>query len=417
MGVSFFNMEERFQACLLLSAVGDSLGYRNGMSGFCRSGPALHADIHKESPSGVNGITVTPPSWKLSDATVMSLATAEALSQELRGDELTAAIAQNYVLAMKDTAERSLGKTTSQSLRQLAKDCSDWKNRTYSPMHGGCNPAVRAATIGLLLPGEQDYEHLVQIAVDSCWITHHHPTAFLGAVTSAAFTGFAVRGVPLREWGHELLTNIMPIVARYFESVPLLAHNDMPNKTLSASLVGRPLGVGGLPALEAQVQQSQSPLNVREMRHFVTKWSAFLEMRGLPGANEKLGRGTYLEAPGPPQYPAEFGARERDELYKSLAHSGWGGASGDDATIIAFDAILGANSWEEVCSRAMLHGGDSASTGSLAGAWYGAMNGLSGVPNCHYAAVEYNGRLETCATQLLKAAARQAREQSQASSS
>ena len=92
---NLFHMEERFQACLLLSAVGDSLGYRNGLSGFCRSGPALHADIHKESPSGVNGITVAPPSWKLSDATVMSLGTAEAITGDLRGEELTAVTHQH----------------------------------------------------------------------------------------------------------------------------------------------------------------------------------------------------------------------------------------------------------------------------------------------------------------------------------
>jgi len=406
----------------LLSAVGDSLGYRNGLSGFCRSGPALHADIHKESPSGVNGITVAPPSWKLSDATVMSLGTAEAITGDLRGEELTAAIAQNYVQAMKDTAERSLGKTTSQSLRQLARDCSDWSERQYSPTHGGCNPAVRAATIGLLLPGDQDYAELVQIAVDSCWITHHHPTAFLGAVTAAAFTGFAVRGLPLREWGYELLTNIMPLVAQYFESNPLLAHNDMPNNTLSHSLIGQQLGVGGMPAAEQQLEESQRPLNVREMHHFITKWTDFLQSRGLPtpgdspnvykdGEGVRIERGTYLHKPPPAQYPAEFGPRERDEFYKSLSYSGWAGASGHDATIIAFDSVLGSNSWEEVCSRAMLHGGDSASTGSLAGAWYGAMHGLWGVPSCHYENVEYHDRLESCATQLLKAAARQARVQ------
>ena len=112
----FFNMEERFQACLLLSAVGDSLGYRNGLSGFCRSGPAVHADIHKESPSGVNGITVAPPSWKLSDATVMSLGTAEAITGDLRGEELTAVSHQHRDSCVKPPClcRRSLRTTSKQ---------------------------------------------------------------------------------------------------------------------------------------------------------------------------------------------------------------------------------------------------------------------------------------------------------------
>lgn len=49
---------------------------------------------------------------------------------------------------------------------------------------------------------------------------------------------------------------------------------------------------------------------------------------------------------------------------------------GHDATIIAYDAVLGAkDSWEELCLRGMLHGGDNDSTGIIAGAIWGAMYG------------------------------------------
>lgn len=43
---------------------------------------------------------------------------------------------------------------------------------------------------------------------------------------------------------------------------------------------------------------------------------------------------------------------------------GWGGASGHDAPLIAYDALLFApDNWEEVCLRGILHGGDNDSTG------------------------------------------------------
>jgi len=32
----------------------------------------------------------------------------------------------------------------------------------------------------------------------------------------------------------------------------------------------------------------------------------------------------------------------------------------------------------------MLHGGDNDSTGTIAGAWYGAMNGFKNVPKINY---------------------------------
>ena len=88
--LSTSNMEQRYEASMVLTAVGDSLGYRRSVSGFCRSGPKIHADIEKESASGVNGVIVAPPSWTLSDATVMNLATAEALVQAHASDDLTA---------------------------------------------------------------------------------------------------------------------------------------------------------------------------------------------------------------------------------------------------------------------------------------------------------------------------------------
>ena len=49
----------------------------------------------------------------------------------------------------------------------------------------------------------------------------------------------------------------------------------------------------------------------------------------------------------------------------------------------------GDTNWKVLVERAMLHGGDSDSTGILAGSWYGALNGFQGVPENHYKNVEF----------------------------
>ena len=49
----------------------------------------------------------------------------------------------------------------------------------------------------------------------------------------------------------------------------------------------------------------------------------------------------------------------------------------------------GDENWKALVERAMLHGGDSDSTGILAGSWYGALNGFRGVPENHYKSVEF----------------------------
>jgi len=55
------------------------------------------------------------------------------------------------------------------------------------------------------------------------------------------------------------------------------------------------------------------------------------------------------------------------------------------APLCRYDALLAAgNSWEELCMRAVLHGGDNDSTGAIACAWFGALYGFTGVPHCNY---------------------------------
>ena len=69
--------------------------------------------------------------------------------------------------------------------------------------------------------------------------------------------------------------------------------------------------------------------------------------------------------------------------------------------MIAYDAFLSCGgSWEELCLRAILHGGDNDSTGTIAGAWFGANYGFKGVPANHYDELEDNLKLKIYGEQL-----------------
>ena len=56
--------------------------------------------------------------------------------------------------------------------------------------------------------------------------------------------------------------------------------------------------------------------------------------------------------------------------------------------------------WERLCRYGMFHGGDSDSTGIIAGACYGAMFGMQGVPPNNYTQLEYRDRLEKLGGEL-----------------
>ena len=66
-----------------------------------------------------------------------------------------------------------------------------------------------------------------------------------------------------------------------------------------------------------------------------------------------------------------------------------------------YDALLAAgDSWEELCMRAVLHGGDNDSTGAIACAWFGVLYGFTGVPECNYKVGGKPNKYVTCYLKL-----------------
>lgn len=88
---------DQFKASMVLSAVGDALGYKNGDWEFCHSGEAIHQEL--QSLGGLENIDIK--GWVVSDDTVLHLATAEALvlSWKTR-QELFLTIASKYKESM-----------------------------------------------------------------------------------------------------------------------------------------------------------------------------------------------------------------------------------------------------------------------------------------------------------------------------
>ena len=118
--------------------------------------------------------------------------------------------------------------------------------------------------------------------------------------------------------------------------------------------------------------------NMHAWNYFESKWEQYLEKR------------TILDGNSEPQFPEFYDVNERDIFYGEMGFDGHGGASGHDAPMIAYGALLDSGSnWEELCNRAMFHSGDSDSTGVIARGLYGAMFGYHGVAEVNYKELEY----------------------------
>ncbi|XP_077979707.1 ADP-ribosylhydrolase ARH1-like [Glandiceps talaboti] len=349
------DMRDKYRAGMLLSAVGDALGYKNGDWEFCHVGEDIHKELKKLG--GLEKIVVKLPGWCVSDDTVLHIATAEALATNKPiGEQLFLELAAKYKeTCVRDMTGRAPGLTTTSACHTLKPNRPGGYTIPFNPRGGGCGAAMRAMCIGLRFPRPEQLQDLISVSVESGRMTHYHPTGYLGSLTAALFTSYAVQNKPVIEWGAGLMATL-PQALQYIKSV------------------GR------------DVQENES-----HWSYFTDKWTDYLKLRQIEDGKSQ------------PVFPENFGVKERDQFYKSLSFAGWGGASGHDAPMIAYDALLsGGDNWNEFCSRAMFHSGDSDSTGVIGACWWGVLYGFNGVPKNNYTKVEYHDRIEKLAEKLFE---------------
>ena len=361
--------EEQFVAAMVLGGVGDAMGYKNGDWEFNFVGENIHKEV--KELGGVSKLKIKLPNFMVSDDTVLLLSTADSFIT-VGNKKLTEN--SSYYLALykefcfryhkdvlNDMSGRSAGLGTMSAIHKLSvhADKYGW-HVPFNNRGGGCGAAMRAMAIGLRYPVIDDvecFEHLVRTSVESGRMTHNHPTGFLGSFATAFFGACAVSRIPMHKWG-SLLVKSLPCVERYIEKV------------------GRDV---------VEIKSNWS--------YFEEQWTKYLANRKMTNGDET------------PSFPAEYGVKERDVFYKSLSFSGWGGASGHDAPMIAYDALLASgNDWEKLCLHGMLHGGDNDSSGVIAGFCYGAMYGMDSVPSNNHSKVEKRDRLVKCGKDLFQLA-------------
>lgn len=353
-------LKERYRAGMVLSGVGDALAYKNGEWEFARRGEVIYEELLRLG--GLSKVVLDPKHFMVSDDTVMQIATAEGLVsawQETPNpfQQLFLNVAGKYKGCMSDMAGRAPGNTCRAGCSKLKPSTPNGYIIPFNPRGGGAGAAMRALPIGIFFASPNQLEDLTQVAIECGRMTHNNPIGFLGSFASALFMSFAIQGKPLREWGAELMKSVDTKALTYVRRV-------------------------GRDVKEEEFTKS--------WQLFTDKWNLYLEERGIADGHSD------------PVFPEKFGFAERDAFYKKLSINKWGGSCGHDAPMIAYDALLGArNSWEELCYRAMIHGGDSDTTGILAGGLWGAIHGFQDVPSNLYEKLEYRDRLTKLADTIL----------------
>lgn len=293
----------------------------------------------------------------------MHVATAKALlrmKQKHYDEDTWKAICEEYVACWPLMGGRGPGPTCARAIPVLKK----YGRVSYNGGGGGCGAAMRTACIGLVFYKEEQLKELIAVSIEAGRATHNHPTGFLGGVVAALFTAYAIRGVPLLQWGYKFLNEAYPLCMDYMK----------------------------------ENEEQWAEYNNNSLSYFFDKWTYLLNERNL-------NRPDATEAHYPEGFKTEINQREKFYAAKTFSFSGWAGSSGHDAVMLAYDALVGSDGdWNKFLYWGALHGGDSDSTGAIGAAWYGVLHGLSPVPEGHYGHIEFRAQLEDLASGLFKMA-------------
>lgn len=350
-------MEDRIKASILIHALGDTIGFRNGIWEFNYNIQTINTMFVYELLSdfidlgGINNINLKD--WNVSDDTIMHMAIAEAL---IKSDGSTTDIInlciKNFITAIPLLEGRYTGLTTHKYIEML-KNGEDYKTFKFDKKAGGSGAAMRTPCIGLYYRKDKTPDRIIDVAIKTSKITHNNPIGYLGGLVAALFTYYAINDIDIKKWG----INMMEILeSKKFDSYM---------KTLDG--------------YDDYTSYKHS---------FIGKWKIYLEDKFDDKNNIKL-------------KIVNIARRSRYYLDNYSYEDKFIGSSGDDSVIIAYDCLLDSGvCFEKLIIYAMLHIGDTDTTGCIAGAFYGALYGFENISKHLFDYIEFKDKLYNIANKI-----------------
>ncbi len=358
------NLKEKISASLVLGSYLDTLGFNNGIWEF-------NNNIHIESFTSafminynivhtffsLGGYNIDISKWNASDDTIMMIATTKAC---LKGGSMKDFINEYLnILPLLEEKTRFSGITTLQSLRILDKT-KDPNKIIYSNSMGGNGAAMRTHYIGIHF---KNIEKILEVSIMASRLTHNYPVGFLGGMTTALFTHYAINNINPWEWTIKML--------------------DLEESGLIDSIVKK------------QLNSNDYNEYLKDKDEYWIPWRKFHEYRVLRFSVKTIYEFYEDFARFDDLFNIIYGMSIKKDNRK-IPYARLGG-SGNAATIIALDSILlcinpieGKEinldkpneliyNWESMVFFSTLHFGDNDTTGAIAGMWYGALRGYDGV--------------------------------------
>lgn len=358
-------MEERYLACMILHAVGDTIGYKNGEWEFKQGGLDSSRILEKLYEfidlGGVKHINLK--GWIVSDDTILHIQTAEALLEGFNNINTLGKIMSNKLIEALEQFDkegynlRNPGLATLKYIKRL-KNGGNWIDTPYDLLSGGSGAAMRNLCIGLAYFGENNRHKLIQISIEMSRITHNSAVGYLGGLASALFVALSIEKININSWPFILLE---------------LFKNGTIKKYIKASNRG--------------INEYENDSHI-----FINKWEKYISDKFDENGNP-IKRKTDINLLYRNKYYRDNFAF-RMESDSNPSHFIGGG--GDDSVIIAYDCLLDSGpNWEKLIIYSMLHAGDSDTTGAIAAGFYGSLYGFKDVSENFLENLEFHKKLKT----------------------
>lgn len=391
------SLKHKFKAIMLLHALGDTIGFKNGEWEFnyitndVTYKTTLEIVFQFISLGGFSGIDLS--GWNVSDDTLFHFGTCLALLKlkdsdiNLKEKTLDTKFESIYMAHMlnilnKITSDqkelgdmeptienfskykfRGVGKKTNESIL-------NWKKKLppSSNLSGGNGCAMKFLCIGMFFNKPEDLDKLILVSIELGKLTHPSPIGYLGGFTSAYFTHLALNSVPIESWP-ELLINLV-------DSERIASYIDKNNYDVIVAY-----------------------------KRFISLWKKYIDFRFSKGkllrtvSNRNLIFRTKFFYDFTINYDVINETNENVDNHASIVSSI--GSSGVTCMLMVYDALIDAeDSWEKLIYYAMLHVGDSDTIGAIAGGLFGAIYGYESVPMRMLNAIEYKEQIYDLSKEL-----------------
>ena len=346
-------MKKNYEALFLLHSLGDIIGYNNDNWTIAQLEDYIDFGMVNEyiyefiNMGGINGIDI---SKSISSNNVFfHIATAKTMLEYTNKiDKKFIHIGKNELIdtnnKLLDDFDhkkiwRNYGKY--ENISVYIHKFTDTKDAFHYPYDNDSNDnkcAIKSLCIGACFYGIKNRKTLIDISVRISKITHNSPIGFLGGLTTALFTAFAIEQIHLHKWP--------------FELIKILKSKNIINKINKNNLD-----------------------EYNDYYWYIHYWEKYINIRFKDNKVLFLKHSKHLIL----RFKTYWDIFELHND-KNMPNDGIG-KNGYTCNIIAYDALLDCSkNWEKLVVYAILHPGDHCGTGAIAGGLYGILYGYGDVP-------------------------------------